>query len=78
MPIKKRLASNILAHRSDCIFLFGNRCSIHSAHPWTSRIYPYTVSFYPNPDLFIVGEMALPSCPALASLFGLKKDQEFV
>jgi Fe-S-cluster containining protein len=75
---KKRLASNILSHRRDCIFLFGNRCSIHPARPWTSRIHPYTVSFYPNQDLFIVGEMAVPSCPALAPLFGLKKDQEYV
>lgn len=74
---KKRLLENIERARLQCIFLFGNRCSVYSVRPWACRIYPYTISFHTSPITFQVGGVALPSCPTLASAFGLKQDQLF-
>jgi len=72
---KKQLVQNILSKRAACIFLFGNRCGVHPARTWACRIHPYVVSYHPAPDLFPVGELALPSCPTLASSFGIKQDE---
>jgi Fe-S-cluster containining protein len=78
-PVQKdKLIRNILSHSENCVFLVDGRCSLHSARPWSCRTHPYTVSFQPNSGLFPVGELALPSCPALAASFGLKKDQLLV
>lgn len=75
---RKRLTRNILSKRPDCIFLFGNRCSVHPARAWSCRVHPYTISLHPSPAYFPVGELALPSCPSLASAFGLKTNQLLV
>ena len=72
---KTRLIRSILSNSNNCIFLVDGRCSIYPARPWSCRTHPYTVSFYPNPVLFPLSEIALPSCPALAGSFGIKKDQ---
>ncbi|MDD5604904.1 MAG: hypothetical protein PHX29_03205 [Dehalococcoidales bacterium] len=72
---KKQLVRNILSKRPDCIFRFGNRCSVHPARAWACRVHPYTISFHANPDFFPIGQLALPSCPALASSFGIKKEE---
>jgi len=75
---KKTLVQNILSKRSACIFLFGNRCSVHPARTWACRVHPYVISYHAAPDLFPVGEIALPSCPALAPFFDLKQDELLV
>ncbi|MBN1368610.1 MAG: YkgJ family cysteine cluster protein [Dehalococcoidaceae bacterium] len=75
---KKQLVRNILSKRPDCIFLFGNRCSVHPARAWACRVHPYTISFHPSPDYFPVGKLALPSCPSLAPAFGVKRDEMLV
>ena len=28
-----------------CIFLEGNRCTVYGAHPYTCRLYPFTVEY---------------------------------
>jgi Fe-S-cluster containining protein len=72
-PVQKdKLTRNVLSHSENCIFLADGRCGLHPARPWSCRTHPYTASFYPNPSLFPVGKLALPSCPALAASFGLK------
>lgn len=68
---KKRLESKIVSRRSGCIFLFGHRCSVHPARCWICRSHPYTISFYPAPEIFPVGEIELPSCPTFANSFGV-------
>jgi Fe-S-cluster containining protein len=75
---KSKLIRAILANPKYCIFLSGGRCSIHPARPWSCRTHPYTVSFQSAPGLFPNGELALPSCAALAPLLGIKKDQLLV
>jgi Fe-S-cluster containining protein len=75
---KQRLVQNISSRRPDCIFLFGNRCAVHPARTWACRVHPYVVSYHPAPTQFPVGEIALPSCPTLASSFGLKQDELIV
>jgi Fe-S-cluster containining protein len=72
---KNRLARNILSKSEQCIFLVDGRCSIYPARAWSCRTHPYTVSFHPNPELFPVAEIALPSCPALGANFGLKNGE---
>jgi Fe-S-cluster containining protein len=72
---KKQLLQNIASKRPDCIFLFGNRCAVHPARSWACRVHPYAISYHPAPALFPVGELALPSCPALAPSFDLKTDE---
>lgn len=71
---KKQLIHNILSHRQACIFLFGNRCSVHPARAWACRIHPYVISYHPASHLFPIGEIALPSCPALSTFFSIKQD----
>lgn len=75
---RKQLALNIISKRTACIFLFNNRCSVHPSRPWSSRIHPYTISICANTTLFPAREIALPSCPSLASAFGLKVNEMFV
>ncbi len=75
---KKKLVRNVISDRPDCIFLFGNRCSIYPARAWSCRLHPFTISFHPSSRYFPTGEIALPSCPALSPVFGLKKDELFV
>lgn len=75
---RKQLALNIISKRTACIFLFNNRCSVHPSRPWGSRIHPYTISICANTALFPAREIALPSCPSLASAFGLKVNEVFV
>lgn len=75
---KKQLALNIISDRKACIFLFKNRCSIHTIRPWGSRIHPYSINYYDNTVSFPVGEIALPSCPSMASAFGLKTNETLV
>jgi Fe-S-cluster containining protein len=75
---KKQLAKNIVSSRSACIFLFKNRCSVHPNRPWGSRIHPYTICLSKTSDLLPAGKIALPSCPALASAFGLKVDERVI
>ncbi len=75
---RKRLARNIFSKRPDCIFLFGNRCSVHPARAWACRVHPYTISFNPGSAYFPVGEISLPSCPSLASAFGIKTGEVLV
>ncbi len=72
---KKQLIQNIASRRPDCIFLFGNRCAVHPARTWACRVHPYVVNYHPAPSLFPVGELALPSCPPLASSFDIKIDE---
>jgi Fe-S-cluster containining protein len=69
---------NIADKRKECIFLFGCRCSVHPARPWACRLYPYTISFRSSPVFFLVGGLALPSCPALAPAFGLKPGNSLI
>ena len=75
---RDRLARAILSDPEECVFMVNRRCSIYPARPWSCRTHPYTVSFYPTPTLFPVGEIELPSCPSLAPYFGLKKDELWV
>jgi Fe-S-cluster containining protein len=75
---KKQLIQNIISKRKDCIFLFSNRCTVHTARTWACRVHPYVISYYPAPDLFPVGEIALPSCPMLAQSFDIKQDELLV
>jgi Fe-S-cluster containining protein len=75
---KKILAKNIISSREACIFLFNNRCSVYRSRPWGSRIHPYTINFYENKISFPTGKIALPSCPSLATAFGLKTDEELI
>jgi Fe-S-cluster containining protein len=75
---KKQLALNIISNRAACIFLFKNRCSVHSIRPWGSRIHPYTINFYDKATSFPAGEIALPSCPSMAYAFGLKTNEMLV
>lgn len=75
---RKQLIQNILSKRPDCIFLFGNRCGVHPARVWACRVHPYAISYHPSPALFPVGEIALPSCPTLASSFDIKQDELLV
>ena len=75
---KKQLIRNVLSKRPDCIFRFGNRCSVHPARAWACRVHPYTISYHPNPEYFPSGQIALPSCPALAPAFGIKRDEEVI
>jgi Fe-S-cluster containining protein len=75
---KNKIIKKILSSSRECIFVSQGRCSIHPARPWSCRTHPYTVSFHPNSGIFPVGELALPSCPALASAFGLKIDQMLI
>ncbi len=70
-PDKKRLAAKIVSKSSGCIFLFGHRCNVHPARCWICRSHPYTISFYPAPEIFPVGEIELPSCPNFANSFGV-------
>ena len=72
---KRQLAGQIKAPGQTCIFLFGNRCGLHPVRSWTSRIYPYTVSFRANSRFFLDSQIELPSCPAMAEHFGLKTGQ---
>ena len=72
---KKQLVQNIVSKRPDCIFLFGNRCGAHPARTWACRVHPYVISYHPTSDIFPVGEIALPSCPTLASSFEVKQDE---
>jgi Fe-S-cluster containining protein len=72
---KQQLVQNIISKRTACIFLFGNRCGVHSARTWACRVHPYVISYHPASNLFPVGELALPSCPALAASFGIKQDE---
>ncbi len=69
---------NIAEKRRECIFLFDNRCSVHPARPWNCRLYPYTISFHSSSIFFLVGGLALPSCPTLAPAFGLKRGESFI
>ncbi len=73
---KKQLVQNIVSKRPDCIFLFGNRCAVHPARTWACRVHPYVISYHAAPSLFPVGELALPSCPALAGAFDIKLDEQ--
>jgi len=75
---KKQLVRNILSKRPHCIFLFGNRCRVHPARAWACRVHPYTISFHDGQDYFPVGQLAIPSCPALAPAFGVMKDEIIV
>lgn len=75
---KSRLIRTTLSNAKNCIFVTEGRCSIHPARPWSCRTHPYTVSFHRDPGIFPIGELALPSCPALAPLLGIKKDQLLV
>ncbi|MCL2706805.1 MAG: YkgJ family cysteine cluster protein [Dehalococcoidia bacterium] len=71
---QKQLLRNILSPRPACIFLFGNRCSVHPARAWACRVHPYVISYYPASNhLFPVGEIALPSCPAMTTSFDIKQ-----
>ncbi|MDD5122936.1 MAG: YkgJ family cysteine cluster protein [Dehalococcoidales bacterium] len=72
---KKQLVRNVLSKRPHCIFLFDNRCSVHPARAWACRVHPYTISFHTNPDYFPVGQLAIPSCPAFAHTFSVKKNE---
>jgi Fe-S-cluster containining protein len=78
MQEKKQLARNIISNRKACIFLFNNRCRVHPNRPWGSRIHPYTINFAENAIRFPVGEIALSSCPSMASAFGLKMGETLV
>jgi Fe-S-cluster containining protein len=69
---KDKLIQNILSHSENCIFLADGRCGVHPARPWSCRTHPYTVSFHPDPALFPVAKLGLPSCPAFAAFFGLQ------
>lgn len=73
---KKQLLRNVRSKRKDCIFLFGSRCAIHPARSWACRVHPYVISYHPAPTIFPVGEMALPSCPTLASAFDIGIDEQ--
>jgi Fe-S-cluster containining protein len=75
---KKQLARNIVSSRKACIFLFNNRCAVHPNRPWGSRIHPYAINFAENTIRFPVGEIALSSCPGMASAFGLKLGETLV
>ena len=75
---KKQLAKNIVSSRTACIFMFQNRCSVYQNRPWGSRIHPYAISFAESASLFPAGKIAVPSCPSLAPVFGIKTDEEVV
>ena len=75
---KKQLAKNVISQRSACIFLFNNRCRVYASRPWGSRLHPYTINFTENALAFPVGQIALPTCPSLATPFGLKMDAELI
>ena len=75
---KERLARHIISKRTACIFLFNNRCSVYSVRPWGSRIHPYTINVSANNEFFPAGKIELPSCPSLASAFGLKRDEKVI
>jgi len=71
---KKQLIKNILSTRPACIFLFGTHCSVHPARAWACRIHPYTIIYRPATyHLFPANEIALPSCPSMATSFGIKQ-----
>lgn len=72
---RKQLAHNILSNRTACVFLSGNRCKIYPGRPWTSRILPYTISFYLGKNILPPGEIALPSCPKYAPAFDIKVNE---
>lgn len=71
---KKQLIRNVLSHRTACIFLFGNRCSVHPVRALACRVHPYVISYHPASHIFPVGKIAIPSCPNLASFFGIKQN----
>jgi Fe-S-cluster containining protein len=75
---RKQLYRNILSERSHCIFLFGNRCSVHPGRPWTCRFYPFSISFYEGEGQYPIGEIALPSCPAYASSFNININVQYI
>ncbi|MCL2149768.1 MAG: YkgJ family cysteine cluster protein [Dehalococcoidia bacterium] len=75
---KKQLAKNVISQRSACIFLFQNRCRVYASRPWGSRMHPYAINFAENIFAFPVGKIALPTCPSLATAFGLKTDEKLV
>ena len=75
---KKQLAKNVISQRSSCIFLFQNRCRVYTSRPWGSRLHPYTINFAENGLAFPAGQISLPTCPTLATTFGLKTDAELV
>ena len=75
---RKQLYRNILSERSSCIFLFGNRCSVHAGRPWTCRFHPYSVSLYSGYGQYPTGEIALPSCTAYAKSFGIGINEQYI
>lgn len=75
---RKQLYRNILSESSSCIFLFGNRCSVHAGRPWTCRFHPYSISFFSGHGQYPMGEIALPSCPAYADSFSIRIDEQYI
>ena len=72
---KDRLLENIERSGQRCPYLFGRRCAIYPARPFTCRLYPYSISFRDYQDEKIKyesGTFFLPYCKALAEGFGNK------
>ena len=77
-PIDKgKLLKRIESPGEECIFFFGNHCSVYPVRPYVCRQFPYTISFYSSPISTHVGGITLPSCPTFAHSFGLKEGEVF-